>query len=57
MADDERIAQMYYDGLQVVKRSVGKLDNMLKTKDMCVLPETNDLLNQILNELNKRQRE
>ena len=54
MAHDERIAQMYYDGLQGVKRRMGKPDGILRTKDMCALSETNDLLNQILNKLYKR---
>lgn len=54
MTDDERIAQIIYDGLQEVKSSIGKPDYTPRTKIFYELSETNDLLNQILNELKKR---
>ena len=55
MTEEERIAQVCYDGLQEVKYSIGKLDDTLRTKIFYELSETNDLLNQILDELRKNK--
>lgn len=55
MTKEERIAQVCYDGLQEVKNSIGKLDDTLRTKIFYELSETNDLLNQILDELRKNR--
>lgn len=55
MAEEERIAQVCYDGLQEVKYSIGKLDDTLRTKIFYELSETNDLLNQILDEIRKNK--
>jgi hypothetical protein len=55
MTEEERIAQIFYDGLQEVKNSIGKLDDTLRTKIFYELSETNDLLNQILDELRKNK--
>ena len=53
LTDKEKIAQIYYDGLQEVKNSIGKLDDTLRTKIFCELSETDDLLNQKIDELRK----
>ncbi|MFY9964413.1 MAG: hypothetical protein WBL44_15820 [Nitrososphaeraceae archaeon] len=47
--------KMTDDGLQEVKNSIGKLDDTLRTKIFYELSETNDLLNQILDELRKNR--
>ena len=55
MTEEERIAQVCYDGLQEVKYCIGKLDDTLRTKIFYELSETNDLLNQILDEIRKNK--
>jgi hypothetical protein len=55
LTEEERIAQVCYDGLQEVKNGIGKLDDTLRTKIFYELSETNDLLNQILDELRKNK--
>lgn len=55
MTEEERIAQVCYDGLQEVKYSIGKLDDTLRTKIFYELSKTNDLLNQILDEIRKNK--
>lgn len=55
MTDEEKVAQIFYDGLQEVRNSIGKLDDTLRTKIFYELSETNDFLNQTLNELQKNR--
>ena len=55
MTDKEKVAQIFYDGLQEVRNSIGKLDDTLRTKIFYELSETNDFLNQTLNELQKNR--
>ena len=55
MTDEEKVAQIFCDGLHGIKNSIGKLDDTLRTKIFYELSETNDLLNQILNELRKNR--
>jgi hypothetical protein len=55
LTEEERIAQVCYDGLQEIKYSVGKLDGILRTKIFYDLSETNDLFNQILDEIRKNK--
>ena len=55
MTDEEKVAQIFCDGLQEVKNSIGKLDDTLRTKIFYELLETNDLLNQILDEFRKNR--
>ena len=55
LTKEERIAQVCYDGLHEVKNNIGKLDDTLRTKIFYELSETNDLLNQILDELRKNR--
>jgi len=55
LTEEERIAQVCYDGLQEVKNIIGKLDDTLRTKIFYELSETNDLLNQILDEIRKNK--
>ena len=55
MTDEEKVAQIFCDGLQEVKNSIGKLDDTLRTKIFYELSETNNLLNQILDEFRKNR--
>lgn len=55
MTDEERIAQIFHDGLQEIKNSIGKLDDTLRTKIFYELSEANDLLNQIVDEFRKNR--
>lgn len=54
MTEEEGLAQVYYDGLQEVMYSIGKLDDRLRTKIFYEPSETNDL-NQILDEIRKNE--
>jgi hypothetical protein len=55
LTEEEGLAQVCYDGLQEAMYSIGKLDDRLRTKIFYELSETNDLLNQILDELRKNK--
>ena len=55
MTDEEKVAQIFCNGLQKVKNSIGKLDDTLRTKIFYELSETNNLLNQILDEFRKNR--
>lgn len=55
MTDEEKVAQIFCDGLQELKNGIGKLDDTLRTKIFYELSETNDLLNQILDEFRKNR--
>lgn len=55
MTDEEKVTQIFCDGLQEVKNCIGKLDDTLRTKIFYELSETNDLLNQILDEFRKNR--
>jgi hypothetical protein len=54
LTEEEGLAQVYYDGLQEVMYSIGKLDDRLRTKIFYEPSETNDL-NQILDEIRKNE--
>jgi hypothetical protein len=55
MTDEEKVAQIFCDGLQEVKNIICKLDDTLRTKIFYELSETNNLLNQILDEFRKNR--